>query len=112
MGGEGSEICDDEEYSFTSSGLCIRRQNIFKISEFTGHVWQSALFPSGKAFGTNNYAPRRNGKPSYSEAWIFDDKDVIPARVVQVPWLTRLAPSGDDASLVRETRRGFHHITG
>lgn len=106
------KIGDNEAYTFTGSGLRVRRQNIFKVSEFTGHVWQSALFASGKAFGTNNYAPRRNGKPSYSEGWIFDGKDVVPARVIQAQWLTRLAAHGDDVSLVLETNRGFHHIKG
>lgn len=106
------KIGSGEEYSFTGSGLRIRRQNIFRIAEFTGHVWQSALFPSGRAFGTNTYAHRRDGKPSYSEAWIFDGEEVIPARVIQVPWLTRPAPRRDDVSLILESRRGFHHIKG
>ena len=59
-----------------------------------------------KAFGTNNYAPRRDGKPSYSEAWIFDGKELIAARVVRAPWLTQVTPSGDDVSLVLETKQG------
>lgn len=101
-----------EQYSFTGSGLRIRRQNIFKLAEFTGHVWQSALFPSGKAFGTNNYAPRGNGKPSYTEAWIFDGEEVLPARAIRLPWLTQVAARGDDVSLILETKRGFHHIRG
>jgi hypothetical protein len=105
-------IGDDETYAFTGTGLRIRRQNIFRTSTFTGHVWQSALFPSGKAFGCNTYAPRLDGKPSYSEGWIFDGKQVLPARVIRVPWLTRLSPSGDDASIILETSRGFHHIGG
>jgi hypothetical protein len=102
----------NQAYAFTGTGLRIRRQNIFKLAEFTGHVWQSALFPSGKAFGTNNYAPRRDGKPSYSEAWIFDGKELVAARVVRAPWLTQVTPSGDDVSLVLETKQGFHHIRG
>ena len=102
----------NEAYEFSGTGLRIRRQNIFKLAEFTGHVWQSALFPSGKAFGTNNYAPRRDGKPSYSEAWIFDGREVVPARVIRAPWLTQAIPSGDDVSLILETKQGFHHIHG
>lgn len=106
------KIGQDEEYFFTGTGLRIRRQNIFKLAEFTGHVWQSALFGSGKAFGMNNYAPRSDGKPSYTEGWVFDGEEVLPARVIRATWLTQLGPKGDDVSLILETKKGFHHIKG
>ena len=83
------------------------------IQEFWGHCWQSALFPSGRAFGYNAYPPREDGKPTYNEGYIFDgDGELIPARVVQAPWLAKLSPYGDDVSLVLATARGEIEIEG
>lgn len=103
----------DEVHDFSGSGLRIRRQGVRNISEFWGHCWQSALFPSGKAFGYNAYPPRDDGKPTYNEGYIFDgDGELIPARVIKAPWLSKLAPYGDDVSCVLETGRGNIEIEG
>jgi hypothetical protein len=98
---------DDEPIDFAANGLRIRRQGRRKFEGFSGHCWQSALFPSGKAFGCNNYPPRDDGEPSYNEGFVFSGDGVLrPARVVQAPWLKRLVPSGDDATVVLETNDG------
>lgn len=103
----------DDVHDFSGSGLRIRRQGVRNVSEFWGHCWQSALFPSGKAFGYNAYPPRDDGKPTYNEGYIFDgDGELIPARVVKAPWLSKLAPYGDDVSCVLETARGDIEIKG
>lgn len=100
-------------HEFTGSGLRIRRQGVRNIEEFWGHCWQSALFPSGRAFGYNAYPPRDDGRPTYNEGYIFDgDGELIPARVVKAPWLSRLTPYGDDVSLVLATPRGEVLIEG
>jgi hypothetical protein len=100
-------------HEFAGSGLRIRRQGVRNIQEFWGHCWQSALFPSGRAFGYNAYPPRDDGQLTYNEGYIFDgDGDLIPARVVQAPWLSQLTPYGDDVSLVLETARGEVAIEG
>jgi hypothetical protein len=104
----GSEV-----HEFTGSGLRIRRQGVRNIQEFWGHCWQSALFPSGRAFGYNAYPPRPDGKPTYNEGYIFEgDGELIPARVVKAPWLAKLSPYGDDVSLVLETAAGEIAIEG
>jgi hypothetical protein len=98
---------------FTGSGLRIRRQGVRKLAGFWGHAWQSAVFPSGKAFGYIAYPPRPDGEPTFNEGYIFTgDGDLIPARVVKAPWLTRLQPVGEDVSLVLETQDGTVHIDG
>lgn len=122
MGGERFEqLCrvkgmlrvGDDVHDFRGSGLRIRRQGVRNVSEFWGHCWQSALFPSGRAFGYNAYPPRDDGKPTYNEGYIFDgDGELIPARVVKAPWLSKLAPYGDDVSCVLETARGEIEIQG
>ena len=63
-----------------------------KLAGFWGHCWQSALFPSGRAFGYIAYPPRPDGQPTFNEGYLFDgDGGLIPARVVEAPWLTQAA---------------------
>lgn len=102
-----------EVHTFTGSGLRIRRQGIRKIEGFWGHCWQSALFPSGRGFGFITYPPRPDSTPSYNEGYIFEgDGALIPARVVQAPWLAKLGASGQDISVVLESRPGRITIEG
>ena len=103
----GSVQVAGREHSFTGSGLRIRRQGVRRLDGFWGHCWQSALFRSGRAFGYIAYPPRPDGQPTFNEGYLFDgDGDLIPARVLQAPWLTRLQPLGEDVSLVLETDNG------
>ncbi|HKY90567.1 MAG TPA: hypothetical protein VJM11_05975 [Nevskiaceae bacterium] len=103
----------DEVHAFNGSGLRIRRQGVRRIEGFWGHCWQSALFPSGRGFGYITYPPRGDGKPTYNEGYVFEgDGELVPARVVDAPWLRRLTPRGDDVSVVLETARGTIRIEG
>jgi len=71
------------------------------------------VFPSGKAFGYIAYPPRPDGQPTFNEGYIFTgDGPLIPARVVEAPWLTRLQALGEDVSLVLETSDGTVRIDG
>ena len=97
----GSVRVAGEEHTFTGSGLRIRRQGVRRLEGFWGHCWQSALFPGGRAFGYIAYPPRPDGQPTFNEGYLFDPDagdELIPARVVEAPWLTRLLPSGEDVS--------------
>ena len=101
----------DTEHRIDGGALRIRRQGIRRLGTFRGHVWQSALFPSGKAFGFIVYPEREDGLPTYNEGYVFDgDGELIPAWVVDAPWLKKLAHGGQDASVVIETARGTHRI--
>jgi hypothetical protein len=101
------------EHAFTGSGLRIRRQGVRKLEGFWGHCWQSALFGSGRAFGYIAYPPRPDGQPTFNEGYLFDgDGDLIPARVVEAPWLTKLQPLGEDVSVVLETADEAVRIEG
>ncbi len=109
----GAVKVGDDEHGFVGSGLRIRRQGVRKLAGFWGHSWQSALFPSGRAFGYIAYPPRPDGEPTFNEGYIFArDGSLIPARVVEAPWLTRLQTVGEDVSLVLETPSGTVHIEG
>lgn len=110
---EGMLRVGTETHTFTGSGLRIRRQGIRRLGEFWGHCWQTALFPSGRAFGYIVYPPRSDGAPTFNEGFLFDgDGALIPARVVEAPWLRRLQPAGEDVSVVLETERGRTRIEG
>ncbi|KUH85106.1 MULTISPECIES: hypothetical protein [unclassified Mycobacterium] len=101
------------QQSFSGTGLRIRRQGVRKLEGFWGHCWQSALFGSGRAFGYIAYPPRPDGQPNYNEGYVYyGDGALVPARVVEAPWLRRLRPRGEDVSLVLETDRGTVRIEG
>ena len=97
----------DESYSINGAANRIRRQSIRREAKLRGHAWQASLFPSGRGFGYIAYPPRDDGKDTYNEGYLFDgDGALIPARVVQAPWLRTLTPSGEDVSCVLETEDG------
>lgn len=103
----GSLRIGDETFPLNGGGLRIRRQGIRRLATFWGHCWQSAVFPSGRAFGLCVYPPREDGKPTLNEGFIFEgDGELIPARVVQAPWLKVLRPKGEDVTVVLETVTG------
>jgi hypothetical protein len=103
----------DEEHELNGAGLRIRRSGVRRLAAFRGHAWQSALFPSGRAFGYIAYPPRTDGKPTLNEGFVFEgDGELLPARVVQAPWLTDLHARGEDVSVVLETAHGTTAIHG
>jgi len=63
----GTVRVGDEEYQLDGAGLRIRRQGVRGLAAFRGHVWQSTVFPSGRAFGLCVYPPRDDGKPTFNE---------------------------------------------
>ena len=101
-----------EEYSFTGTGLRIRRTGVRNVGGFWGHCWQSALFPSGRGFGFLTFPPRPDGEPSYNEGYVFDGERLAPATVVRAPFLSRRTPVGEDTSLVLRTAEGDVEIRG
>jgi hypothetical protein len=103
----------DEEYPINGGGLRIRRQGVRRLATFRGHCWQSAVFPSGRAFGLCLYPPRDDDKPTFNEGFIFEgDGALIPALVTDAPWLRRLEPKGQDVSVTLETEKGTTTIHG
>jgi hypothetical protein len=101
----------DAVHHIDGGALRIRRQGIRRLGTFRGHAWQSALFPSGRAFGYIAYPPRDDGLPTYNEGYVFDgDGELVPAWVVDAPWLRSLQHRGQDASVVLETATGTTRI--
>jgi hypothetical protein len=97
----------DETFEIDGGANRIRRQSIRRLVKFRGHVWQASLFPGGRGFGYIAYPPRRDGKETYNEGYVFEgDGELVPARVVDAPWLGTLSPRGQDVSCVIETVAG------
>lgn len=103
----GSARVGDEAFTIDGGANRIRRQSIRRLATFRGHVWQAALFPSGRGFAFITYPPRTDGKETYNEGYVFEgDGALIPARAVEAPWLATLTPSGEDVPCVLETADG------
>ena len=102
-----------EQFEIDGGANRIRRQSIRRLAKLRGHAWQAALFPSGRGFGYIAYPPRTDGKETYNEGYVFEGSGaLIPVRVVQAPWLQRLAPKDEDVSCVLETAHGSLRIEG
>ena len=110
----GRVSVDGTETPFTGGGLRIHRKggNRSDYGDFYGHNWQSAAFPSGRAFGFIHYRPRPDGSVKYREGWLLDDGEIVAARVEETPWMTDTRPSGEDVSFTLQTRKGSVRIGG
>lgn len=109
---QGTLHIDGQTRSFRATGLRIHRQSIRRLEGFHGHCWQSAVFPDGRAFGFITYPPRPDGSESYNEGYIYQDGRMIPARVVNAPWLRRIVSHGDDVSFELDSELGRTRIEG
>jgi hypothetical protein len=97
----------DESVAISGSANRIRRQGIRHTASLWGHAWQAAIFPSGKGFAYITYPPRKDGKATLDEGHVFlGDGELVPCRVVDPPWLSSLAASGQDVSFAMEAVDG------
>jgi hypothetical protein len=104
---EGRLRVGGEERRIAGGANRIRRQSIRRLARFWGHAWQAGLFLSGRGFGYLTYPPRVDGKATYNEGYVFEgDGALIPARVVDPPWLTSLTPTGETVTCTLEPVRG------
>lgn len=109
---EGAVRVADEEWTFRGTALRIHRQGPRDVGGFWGHCWPSALFPSGRGFGALAFPPRPDGQPTFNEGFVYDGERMVPATLVDAPWLRRLQPTGDDVSLTLRTATGDVRIEG
>ncbi len=107
----GTVTAGDEKWSFTGTALRIHRQGLRDVGGFWGHCWPSALFPSGRGFGGLSF-PERPGQPTFNEGFVFDGDQMIPATLVDPPWIKRMLPKGEDVSVTLRTKDGDVHIEG
>jgi hypothetical protein len=109
---QGSYEIEGRAHELRGTGLRIKRQSVRPLGGFRGHVWQSALFPDGRAFGYIAYPPREVDGKAYNEAYVYQDGRMHTGRATLIPWLRKIIPSGDDVTLQIETDLGQTRITG
>lgn len=104
----------DEEFTIDGGANRIRRQSVRRFAAFRGHAWQAALFGSGRGFAYIAYPPRADGKATYNEGYLFDgDGELVPARVVDAPWLRDAVAGETDVPCTLQTPDGrTETITG
>ncbi|HUY64975.1 MAG TPA: hypothetical protein VMV14_10740 [Acidimicrobiales bacterium] len=108
---QGTLRVGGDEWQFQGTALRVHRQGPRDVLGFWGHCWASALLPSGRGFGVLAF-PDRSGAGPYNEGYIFDGGSLVPATIVDAPWLHRLAPSHEDVSFTLRTAHGDVHVAG
>lgn len=105
---------DGQQREFTGGALRIRRAGVRKLDQFFGHCWQSAVFPSGKAFGYIAYPGTDGAEYSYNEGFVYlGEGELIPARAIKSPWLRGYRYSGEDVGCVMQAEDGKeYHFSG
>ena len=52
-------------------------------------------------------------RPTYAEAYVYEgDGDLVPATLVESPWMTQFVPHGGEVSCVLESELGMTKIEG
>ena len=102
----GTVRAGGDEWSFSGTALRIHRQGRRDTGGFWGHCWPSALFPSGRGFGALAFPDRTDGQPTFNEGFVFVDERMIPATLVDAPWIRKLQGRGEDVSLTLRTVDG------
>jgi len=101
----------DDEWRFRGTALRIHRQGPRDVLGFWGHCWASALFPSGQGFGVLTF-PDRPGVGAYNEGYVLHRGALVPATIVDAPWLHTLTPHGEDVSFTLRTNEGELRVEG
>lgn len=101
----------DEEWRFRGTALRIHRQGPRDVLGFWGHCWASALFPGGSGFGVLSF-PDRPGAGAFNEGYLLRDGALVPATIVDAPWLRRQIPAGEDVSFTLRAEDGDVRIEG
>lgn len=110
----GTVTADGQTTSFTGGALRVHRKGGQRgdYGDWYGHDWQSAYFPSGRAFGFIHYHPRPDGSVKYREGWVLDGGEILPARVTDTPWMRDIQPAGEDVSFTLSTPKGDVRVAG
>jgi len=109
---QGTVRIGDEGTAFSGGGLRIHRKggNRTPTGDFFGHVWCSAFFPSGRAFGFIHYYPRPDGSSKFCEGWVLEDGKIVAAEVLDRPWLQTSQVYDDKFSFILHTRSGESRV--
>ncbi len=108
----GSITVDGVQRSLEATGLRTHRYGARTLVKMRGHSWLTALFPSGRAFGSMKFPDPVNGGDLFREAWVSGSDGLVGARLIDSPWLTRLDCTGETWSVQLDTPDGPTEIQG
>lgn len=110
---EGEYEIDGLRKPFTATGNRVKRRSVRTDGLFLrGHCWMSAVFPDGRAFGFEVRPVHDDGGEPWNEAFVYLNGTMHHGRVVKVPWLGEIIPSGEDVAVEIETDLGITRIEG
>lgn len=109
---EGTVNIGGNKSPFSGGGLRIHRKGGARTpsGDFFGHVWNSAFFPSGRAFGFIHYYPRPDGSLKFCEGWVIENGKRIPAQILDRPWLQNAHVDDDTFSFIIRTANGDSRV--
>jgi hypothetical protein len=102
---KGHVRIDREEFDISGIGMRTHRRGTREMEAWHGHSWQTALFPSGRAFGLMRF-PSKDGPEGrtleglrFNEGFVVQDGRMYPARVLQSTWLDTFTPAGERSQI-------------
>ena len=109
---KGTVRVEGKETPFSGGGLRIHRKGGDRTphGDFFGHVWHSAFFPSGRAFGFIHYYPRPDGSLKFCEGWVLEEGKLVAAEILDRPWLQSSQVHDDKFSFVIRTPKGESRV--
>jgi hypothetical protein len=108
---EGEIRHDGATHALHTTGLRTHRYGRRGMGGMNGHSWLSAVFPSGRGFGSMRF-PGPDGEDLFREAWVTGDSELVGARLVDSPWLRSLDCVGETWKVVLDTPGGPTEIDG
>ena len=102
---------DGITHPIAATSLRTHRYGRRTLTLMRGHSWLTALFPSGRAFGSMRF-PDPVGGDLFREAWVTGAGGLVGARVLDSPWLTGLDCVGETWTVTLDTPDGVTAIRG
>jgi len=101
----GQVRIDQERIDIRGAGVRTHRRGTREMARWHGHSWQTAIFPSGRAFGLMRF-PSRDGPEGrevaglwFNEGFVVENGRMYPAEVLQSTWLDTYTPTGERSQI-------------
>jgi hypothetical protein len=113
---KGQLRIDNETFEISGTGMRTHRRGSREMASWHGHSWQTALFPSGRAFGLMRF-PQEDGERGrdvsrlrFNEGFVVQDGRMYPAQVLESTWLDTFTPIGERSQIRLRSELGEHLI--
>jgi len=110
--GEGEIAFEGNTYAFSGVGLRGHVRGVRRMPNMLGHTWAEGYCPQAKrGFGSTMFL-RQGGGYEHSEAFLFENGKVYPARILCQPHMVRDAAANDYVFELACDALGLVRITG